>query len=198
MSTQQKRFIASQSKIDILTLNSAPAGDGLEIFIGEHNSPFGPLITMVLDDRLCALAFTDGGPASDITMEELKARWPKASYRTDPKRTQAPIRDLFRKTKQGAQKLALIGSEFEIKVWKALLQVPSGTVTSYSEIAKQIGNPAASRAVGSAIGRNPIALIVPCHRVLRKDGKLGGYRWGTARKQMILKSEAEQARKALD
>jgi AraC family transcriptional regulator, regulatory protein of adaptative response / methylated-DNA-[protein]-cysteine methyltransferase len=127
--------------------------------------------------------------------EDLTRRWPKALFRADPAMLKPWAMQAF-----GAQPgqnadtpLFLIGAPFQIKVWEALLRIPSGHVTTYSDIATVIGHPKAVRAVGTAIGRNPISLLIPCHRALRKDGALGGYHWGLTLKRAMLAHESARA-----
>ncbi len=120
-------------------------------------------------------------------------RWPRAHYVNAPERT-APLADsVFDPTTWSANhpiRLMLIGTAFEVRVWQALLRIPIGRAVSYSDIAHHLGNPKAMRAVGTAVGRNPISFVVPCHRVLRTDGALGGYHWGLTRKRAMLGWEA--------
>ncbi|MEO0504256.1 MAG: methylated-DNA--[protein]-cysteine S-methyltransferase, partial [Pseudomonadota bacterium] len=131
----------------------------------------------------------------DWAMQDLVRRWPRASFVEDPMRLRPWVLAAF-----GAQEaelshapLYLIGAPFQIKVWEALLRVPSGHVTTYSEIAGSIGNPRAVRAVGTAVGRNPISWLIPCHRALRKSGGLGGYHWGLPVKRALLAYESARA-----
>ena len=121
-------------------------------------------------------------------MADLQSRWPKASYTHDPDAINPWVTAAFDLT--GNTRLHLIGAPFQLKVWEALLTIPSGHVTTYSEIAGAIGHPQAVRAVGTAVGRNPISLFIPCHRALRKTGGLGGYHWGLPVKRAILAWEA--------
>ena len=120
--------------------------------------------------------------------EDLARRWPNASFRHDPDAIRPWVEAAF--GKGGEARLALIGAPFQIKVWEALLQIPSGHVTTYSEIARVVGNPKAVRAVGTAVGRNPVSWLIPCHRALRKSGGLGGYHWGLPVKRAMLAYEA--------
>ena len=167
----------------------ARAGDGLTIFWGWFDSPFGPALVMGTDKGICGIGF-----ASETTrtaaMEDLVSRWPKARFVEDPARLQDWVDAAFGVSKDGPVPLFLIGAPFQIKVWEALLQIPSGHVTTYSEIAQAIDNPKAVRAVGTAVGRNPISYLIPCHRALRKSGALGGYHWGLPVKRAILAWEA--------
>ena len=146
---------------------------------------FGEALVMATDRGICGLGFT-GEFGRDWTMADMRARWPAATFIED--QSLAPMVDAA----LGGQttKLHLIGAPFQIKVWEALLHVPSGYVTSYSQIAGAVGHPAAMRAVGTAVGRNPISFLVPCHRALRKSGALGGYHWGLPVKRAMLAWEA--------
>jgi AraC family transcriptional regulator of adaptative response/methylated-DNA-[protein]-cysteine methyltransferase len=145
---------------------------------------------MGTDRGLCGLAFAaETGP--DAAMADLRRRWPKASFVEDPEALAPDVRAAF--AQKGETHLHLIGAPFQIKVWEALLAVPSGHVTSYSEIASAIGTPKAVRAVGTAVGRNPVSWLIPCHRALRKSGELGGYHWGLPVKRALLAWEAARA-----
>jgi AraC family transcriptional regulator of adaptative response/methylated-DNA-[protein]-cysteine methyltransferase len=166
-------------------------GAGLTIFWGWFESPFGPSLVMGTDKGICGIGFA-AEMGTDAAMQDLTSRWPKAEYVEDPMRLRPWALSAF-----GAQigaheatPLYLIGAPFQIKVWEALLQVPSGHVTTYSEIAQAVGNPRAVRAVGSAVGRNPISWLIPCHRALRKSVGLGGYHWGMPVKRAMLAFEA--------
>lgn len=164
----------------------AAGGEGLEIAYGWFDSPFGETLAMGTDRGVCGMAFAaETGRAA--AMEDMAGRWPKARYREAPGALAAWVEAAFG---GGETKLQLIGAPFQIKVWEALLQIPSGHVTTYSEIARVVGRPSAQRAVGTAVGRNPISWLVPCHRALRKSGGLGGYHWGLPVKRAMLAYEA--------
>jgi AraC family transcriptional regulator of adaptative response/methylated-DNA-[protein]-cysteine methyltransferase len=166
----------------------ARGGEGLTIRWGQFDSPFGPVLTMGTDKGLCGLAFTaETGEAA--AMADMRARWPAAEYVEDPGALAAWLEAAFA-PRGGTLDLHLIGAPFQIKVWEALLRVPSGQVTTYSDIAQAVGNPRAVRAVGTAVGRNPISYLIPCHRALRRDGALGGYHWGLPVKRAMLAWEA--------
>lgn len=165
----------------------ARAGEGLEIAWGWFPSPFGPALVMGTDRGICGMGFAaEKGEA--WAMEDLRARWPKARFVEAPERLRPWVEAALGGTGQAA--LHLIGAPFQIKVWEALLNVPTGHVTTYSDLARAVGHPAAVRAVGTAVGRNPISLLIPCHRALRKSGGLGGYHWGLPVKRAILAWEA--------
>ena len=167
----------------------ARGGDGLTISWGVFATPFGDALAMATDRGLCGLAFTAEG-GFDAAMADMTARWPKARYlRDDP--TVAPhIATAFGSGSSTMTRLHLIGAPFQIKVWEALLQIPTGHVTTYSEIAGAVGSANAVRAVGTAVGRNPISWLIPCHRAMRKSGGLGGYHWGLPVKRAMLAWEA--------
>lgn len=165
----------------------AQAGAGLTIRQGWFDSPFGETLVMATDRGICGLGFgSEMGRAA--AEEDLRRRWPKAQFVEDA----AGLRDVIAPVLGGAgeARLHLIGAPFQIKVWEALLAVPSGHVTTYSDIAGAIGRPRAVRAVGTAVGRNPVSWLIPCHRALRKSGGLGGYHWGLPVKRALLAWEA--------
>ena len=164
----------------------AKGGEGLTIRRGWFESPFGPALVMATDKGICGMGFADEVGA-EATLEDLASRWPKAIHVEDPMAIRPLVDAAFGGRKTG---LHLIGAPFQIKVWEALLAIPTGHVTTYAEIAEAIGHPAAHRAVGTAVGRNPISFLIPCHRALRRDGGLGGYHWGLPRKRAMLAWEA--------
>ncbi len=171
----------------------AKGGDGLEILWGWFESPFGPALIMGTEKGICGIGFAVEEGAEN-TMSDLRARWPNAKFIEDTSAL-APLVDLAFPSDQanGAPaKLFLIGAPFQIKVWEALLSIPTGHVTTYSDIARVIGHPKAVRAVGTAVGRNPISWLIPCHRALRKSGGLGGYHWGLPVKRAMLAWEAAE------
>lgn len=164
----------------------ARGGAGLKIRWGWFEGPFGPALVMATDRGICGMGFADE-MGDEAALEDLTSRWPKATFIQDP----AAIRPLVDAAMGGqATSLHLIGAPFQIKVWEALLSIPSGYVTTYADIAGAIGHPTAQRAVGTAVGRNPISFLIPCHRALRRDGGLGGYHWGLPRKRAMLAWEA--------
>ncbi|MFW2542674.1 methylated-DNA--[protein]-cysteine S-methyltransferase [Primorskyibacter sp. 2E107] len=167
----------------------ARAGQGLTIYWGWFESPFGPALVMGTDKGICGIGFAAETTAED-TMKDLVGRWPNAAFIEDPIRLRPWALQAFGVQQDGPLPLYLIGAPFQIKVWEALMQIPSGHVTTYSEIAQAIAHPKAVRAVGTAVGRNPISYLIPCHRALRKSGGLGGYHWGIPVKRAILAWEA--------
>ncbi|AFL54494.1 AraC family transcriptional regulator of adaptative response/methylated-DNA-[protein]-cysteine methyltransferase [Sinorhizobium fredii] len=170
-------------------------GTGLTIRYGFHPSPFGTALVMVTDRGLAGLAFADAGEER-ASFEDMSRRWPNATYREDSAATARYAARIFNPERWCADEplnIVLIGSDFQIRVWQALLNIPLGKATTYSKIAGEIGQPTASRAVGAAVGRNPISFVVPCHRALGKGGELTGYHWGLTRKRAILGWEAGKA-----
>jgi AraC family transcriptional regulator of adaptative response/methylated-DNA-[protein]-cysteine methyltransferase len=167
-------------------------GRGLVIRYGFHDCPFGRVLLMMTDQGICGLAFADEG-GEDNCLADMRARWPQADYVNDWRATTASVRRIFDPVLWSPAKplrSVFIGTDFETRVWQTLLRIPLGLATTYSDIASTIGRPKASRAVGAAVGRNPISFVVPCHRVLGKSGSLCGYHWGLTRKQAILGWEA--------
>ena len=170
-------------------------GEGLHIVYGFHPSPFGECLLALTERGICSLAFVLGDGREGV-LAALKKQWAGAQLSQDPRVTGPVVSQIFR-IFQGQEstplRLYLQGTNFQIKVWEALLRIPPGYVVSYEDIAVQIGMPRAVRAVGNAIARNPIPVIIPCHRVIHKRGDFGGYSMGTARKKAILGWEAAQA-----
>ena len=165
----------------------ARGGEGLEILWGWFESPFGPALIMGTERGICGIGF------AEETMTDLLARWPNATFTEDPTALKPLADTAFPRDGSNANpQLFLIGAPFQIKVWEALLHIPTGHVTTYSDIARAIGHPKAVRAVGTAVGRNPISWLVPCHRALRKSGGLGGYHWGLPIKRAMLAWEAAE------
>lgn len=167
-------------------------GQGLTIRYGFHDCPFGRVLVMMTELGLCGLAFSDEGQESTALSDMMK-RWPQADYVGDETSTAPVASRIFDPGRWKADqplRIVFIGTDFETRVWETLLRIPLGKATTYSDIATHIGKPTASRAVGTAVGRNPISFVVPCHRVLGKSGNLCGYHWGLTRKQAILGWEA--------
>ena len=163
----------------------AKKGADLTINYGYFDSPFGDMLVMGTDRGICGLAFT-AEFGRDHAMTDMTSRWPQAIYVENP--NSLDVASLIDNDQPA--NLHLIGSPLQIKVWEALLSIPSGQVTTYSEIAEHIGSPKAVRAVGTAVGRNPISWLIPCHRALRKSGGLGGYHWGLPVKRAMLAWES--------
>src|ERR1700729_1222558 len=169
-------------------------GEGLTIRYGFHASPFGHALVMATERGLAGLAFADAGE-EQAALTDMKRRWPRAAYVEDSARTAVVAKRIFDQSQwQESQPLrvVLIGTDWEVRVWEALLQIPMGRLTTYSDIASKIHKPAAARAVGAAVGKNPVSFVVPCHRVVGKSGDLTGYHWGITRKRAMLGWEAGQ------
>ena len=170
-------------------------GEGLTIRYGFHPSPFGEALVMTTERGLAGLAFADKG-GEKACFEDMAGRWPRARFVRDQEATAPYATRVFEPSRwSGDQPLrvVLIGSDFQVRVWQSLLRIPLGKAVTYSDIAAEIGQPTASRAVGAAVGRNPISFVVPCHRALGKSGALTGYHWGLTRKRAMLGWEAGQA-----
>lgn len=163
-------------------------GMGLNIHYGIHPTPFGKCLIATTERGICHMSFVDKNEGQAI--DDLVEHWSQANMIEDYQSTAPLVTRIFSDGKPDAPlQLHLRGTNFQIKVWEALLNIPSGTVTTYEQIALNIGNPRAVRAVGSAVGDNPIAYLIPCHRVIRKSGEFGNYMWGSARKKAILVKE---------
>lgn len=159
------------------------SGAGIQLRHGFAPSPFGRIHAAVSSRGIVHLAFVDGSEASAVA--DLGRRWPCAGIERDDQEIAKLARQIF-VGRSGKITLAPMGTNFQVKVWQALLDLGASGATSYSAIATAIGQPGASRAVGQAVGANPVAWLIPCHRVLRRDGNLGGYRWGVERKRAML------------
>jgi AraC family transcriptional regulator of adaptative response/methylated-DNA-[protein]-cysteine methyltransferase len=171
-------------------------GMGLNIHYGIHPTPFGKCLIATTERGICHMSFVDKNEGKAI--DDLVEHWSQADMIEDYKSTAPLVTRIFSDTStrlsasskpDAPLQLHLRGTNFQIKVWEALLNIPSGAVTTYEQIALNIGNPRAVRAVGSAVGDNPIAYLIPCHRVIRKSGEFGNYMWGSARKKAILVKE---------
>lgn len=166
-------------------------GQGVSIAYGFHPSPFGDCLLAVTERGICGLAFVSD--SRQKTLEDLQQQWPEASLVEDPAQTGPLVAQIFDPVHQKqALPVVLKGTNFQLKVWQALLKIPAGAVASYNEIADSIGRPGVARAVGNAVARNPIGFIIPCHRVIRKAGLVGDYHWGPVRKKAILGWEASR------
>jgi AraC family transcriptional regulator of adaptative response/methylated-DNA-[protein]-cysteine methyltransferase len=167
-------------------------GEGLTLHYGFHPSPFGIALIVATPRGLAGLAFADPGEEK-AALADMQGRWPKARTVEDSARTAplaARIFDPLKWSPDQPLRVVLIGTDWEVRVWETLLKIPLGQATTYSDIARKIGSEKASRAVGAAVGKNPISFVVPCHRVLGKSGKLTGYHWGITRKCAMLGWEA--------
>ncbi|WP_447528482.1 methylated-DNA--[protein]-cysteine S-methyltransferase [Vreelandella sp. TE19] len=169
-------------------------GEGLTIEYGLHPSPFGEVLVAITRRGICRMGFT-GAVSANEQLATLRAQWPGSALVESVEATRYAVEGLFDCRRPGEAGLALhvAGTNFQIAVWRALLAIPEGRLASYGQLALALGKPGASRAVGSAVGANPVALWIPCHRVIQQSGALGGYRWGVARKQMVQAWESSQS-----
>jgi AraC family transcriptional regulator, regulatory protein of adaptative response / methylated-DNA-[protein]-cysteine methyltransferase len=169
-------------------------GEGLTVRFGFHPSPFGSALVMATERGLAGLAFADPGE-EPAALADMKRRWPRAIYVEDSARTAVVAKRIFDPTQWQQNKplrVVLIGTDWEVRVWEALMQIPMGRLVTYSDIAGKMRSPAAARAVGAAVGKNPVSFVVPCHRVVGKSGDVTGYHWGITRKRAMLGWEAGQ------
>lgn len=166
------------------------AGDGLVLHWTMADTPFGGALLAATDRGLCRLSFAANGAEA---AERLREEWPAARLRRSPERLAPYVDELVRRMRGGAPSkrigLVLAGTELRLKVWRALLEIPRGRLASYAEVAEMVGNPGAVRAVATAVANNPLAFLIPCHRVIRSTGALGEYRWGGSRKAVMLATE---------
>jgi AraC family transcriptional regulator of adaptative response/methylated-DNA-[protein]-cysteine methyltransferase len=169
-------------------------GEGLEIAYGYHATPFGECLLAKTDRGICGLSFVQNDDRRPV-FASLALRWQNAKLIENPDVTRPLIQKIF-EASEGKNStplhLVLSGTNFQIKVWEALIKIPMGAVVSYEDVAAHIGMPKASRAVGNAVGSNPVSFVIPCHRVIRKTAEFGNYGGGVARKLMILGWEAVQ------
>lgn len=166
-------------------------GAGLRLRYAMTSTPFGQIILVARPEGICALRFFDGSPSA--TLKELRAEWPQGELREDARGLAPQLKEVLQRLRgQITQRLNLApqGSAFQLQVWDALMRIPEGRTTTYGEIALFLDRPAAARAVGTAIGKNPIGLLIPCHRVIRATGAMGGYRWDEKRKRLLLARES--------
>jgi AraC family transcriptional regulator of adaptative response/methylated-DNA-[protein]-cysteine methyltransferase len=162
-------------------------GKGLAIAHGTHDTPFGKIFVARTPRGVCRAAFLDGSDRAE-QLDALRTTWPLATLKADAQATANIAAFLSAVPAHAGERplsLHVAGTNFQIAVWRALLRVPVGSAVSYSQIAAAVGSPRAVRAAGTAIGANPIAFLIPCHRVIRQSGGLGGYRWGVERKQAM-------------
>jgi AraC family transcriptional regulator of adaptative response/methylated-DNA-[protein]-cysteine methyltransferase len=170
-------------------------GEGVRMVYGLHDTPFGRCLLALTERGICALSFVEAEGEAEA-VEALRERWSGAEIGEDPAATGGVVARIFG-GEEGPLTLHLRGTNFQLRVWEALLRVPPGHLVSYGELAERLGCPGASRAVGSAVARNPVGYLIPCHRVIRGLGVLGGYRWGTARKRAMLGWEAARLDEAV-
>ncbi len=171
-------------------------GRGLAIRYGFHPTPFGEALVAVTDRGICGLSFVAPGKRK-AALDGLREEWANAELQEDARGTTDVVQRIFADERRAEAPLTLYlrGTNFQVKVWEALIRIPAGSVATYEQIARQLGNERATRAVGTAVGSNPVAFVIPCHRVIRKSGDIGEYHWGSPRKRMILAGEAERAEK---
>jgi AraC family transcriptional regulator of adaptative response/methylated-DNA-[protein]-cysteine methyltransferase len=170
-------------------------GEGLTLRYGFHPSPFGTALVITAPRGLAGLALADAGKERSA-LADMKSRWPKATYVEDREATgpvAARIFDPKLWRPDQPLRVVLIGTDFEVRVWETLLHIPMGRFTTYSDIARKLDKPKAARAVGAAVGKNPVCFVVPCHRVIGKSGELTGYHWGLTRKRAMLGWESGRA-----
>jgi AraC family transcriptional regulator, regulatory protein of adaptative response / methylated-DNA-[protein]-cysteine methyltransferase len=186
--------LSSQSRVyDLFTALEAvtPAeykqhGSGIRIEYGFHSTPFGNCLIGVTERGICWLSFLTSDQDGHSALEEMKASWHNSVFHEEPVLTKTFISQIFESPSGKKLHLFVKGTNFQVKVWEALLRIPPGGLTTYQDIARRVSNPKALQAVGSAVGANTIAYLIPCHRVIRKDGILGEYRWTSARKKSII------------
>ena len=196
--------LSSQSRVyDLFTTLEAVTpqeyklkGTGIRIEYGFHETPFGIALIGVTERGICWLSFLPTEADPRVEIEKMKEHWHNSVFHQDQELTNGFIQTIFnRKGAEAQRKLHVLvkGTNFQVKVWEALLRLPIGSVTTYQGIAQQIQNPKAMQAVGSAVGSNHVAYLIPCHRVIRKDGVLGEYRWSSTRKKSIIGWEMAKA-----
>ena len=180
-------------KIEAMTPGEyAKGGRGLSIEYGFADCPFGRVLVMTTAKGICGLAFGDEGE-DERMLADMTSRWPKANFVENTMRAEEITKTIFERDGKTEIGLHLLGTPFQIKVWEALLAIPEGRMTTYGTLAARLGDAKASRAVGTAVGRNPVSWLIPCHRVLGSDGALHGYHWGLVRKRSMLAMEAARA-----
>lgn len=187
--------LSSQSRVyDLFTTLEAVTpqeyklkGSGIRIEYGFHETPFGPCLLGVTERGICWLSFLPSDADPKAELENMKEHWNNSVFHEDTRLTEAFIDQIFRPDQQNKKLHVFVkGTNFQVKVWEALLRIPMGNVITYQGIARSIQSPKAMQAVGSAVGSNHVAFLIPCHRVIRKDGILGEYRWSSTRKKSII------------
>lgn len=188
--------LSSQSRVyDLFTTLEAVTpqeykkqGEGLHIEYGIHDTPFGLCLIGTTERGICWFSFINTMDDARVSIEDMKTHWHNSVFHQDQDITSIFIQQIFHRNTSSPTKLHLFvkGTNFQIKVWDALLKIPTGGVVTYQGIADEIGSPRAMQAVGSAVGSNHIAYLIPCHRVIRKDGVLGEYRWSATRKKSMI------------
>ena len=171
-------------------------GAGIDMVWGAAPSPFGMAVVTATDYGISGLGFADAAMSIDAAFEDLANRWPRTRFVRDDGKIAPLVAQIFEPGRWSAEqpvRVVLIGTDFEVQVWETLLKIPVGRVTTYASVAEQIGRPKAARAVGAAVGKNPVSFVVPCHRVVGTSGALTGYHWGVPRKRAILGWESGMA-----
>lgn len=187
--------LSSQSRVyDLFTTLEAVTpqeykqrGEGIRIYYGFHETTFGLALIGITDRGICWLSFLQADEEPRLELEKMKSHWHNSVFKEDVALTEKSIDLIFNRQKTNERLHVFVkGTNFQVKVWEALLRIPMGSVTTYQNIANKIQSPKAMQAVGSAVGSNHIAYLIPCHRVIRKDGVLGEYRWSSTRKKSII------------
>lgn len=171
-------------------------GAGIDMVWGAAPSPFGMAVVTATDYGISGLGFADAETSIEAAFADLANRWPRARFVRDDEKIAPLVAQIFEPGRWSAEqpvRVVLIGTDFEVQVWETLLKIPVGRVTTYASVAQQIGRPKAARAVGAAVGKNPVSFVVPCHRVVGTSGALTGYHWGVPRKRAILGWESGMA-----
>ena len=177
------------------TESNPEGGEGVTVRWAVHGTPVGEALFAVTGRGVCAIHFLDDLNNLKVLLQTLRHNWPRARLEKDDAATAPVAREVSeRMLGRPRERLAVVfrGTRFQVKVWQALLAIPAGTVTTYGEVAARIGQPKAQRATAAAIGANAVGYLIPCHRVLRATGAMGGYRWGVARKKALLLMESNQ------
>jgi AraC family transcriptional regulator, regulatory protein of adaptative response / methylated-DNA-[protein]-cysteine methyltransferase len=194
--------LSSQSRVyDLFTTLEAVTpqeyklkGSGIRIEYGFHETPFGPCLIGVTERGICWLSFLPSDADPKVELENMKAHWHNSVFHEDANLTESFVNQIFLPDQQNKKLHVFVkGTNFQVKVWEALLRIPMGNVITYQGIAEGIQSPKAMQAVGSAVGSNHVAFLIPCHRVIRKDGILGEYRWSSSRKKSIIGWEMAKA-----
>jgi len=165
-------------------------GKGINIEYGIHDTPFGECLIATTERGVCGLHFAEDNVG--ILLNDLQSQWQNARISKNIAATKNMAENIFAPGKKEQIKLLVKGTPFQVKVWEALLKIPFGSLSSYQTIANAVGSPGGTRAVGSAIGANPVAYLIPCHRVIRQEAIIGQYRWGTTRKKALIGWERAQ------
>lgn len=185
--------LSSQSRVYDLFVNLEAvtpneyktSGEGLTMEYGFHQTPFGECLIAVTERGICGLQFVSEENREEI-LQRLQNKWSNAIFKENPRLTEKTVQEIFYTNEPRKLNVLVKGTNFQVKVWNALLQIPAGEVMSYQTIAKKINQPKALQAVGSAVGANPIGYLIPCHRVIKNEGLVGEYRWGSAKKRLLL------------